>query len=357
MKKLLAIFIGVVVFGALGIATANFWLDPLNYSSWYHRKVAQEFEAGKNFAIYDPTIDYRGLRREHIRVMARAPDVMLFSGSRFELVGPDLFPGRTFYNAFVQRDYFDDMMAITDILESNNRLPKNLIMSIRYVTFRPHEKRPEGYQWKMFIPEAAAMARKLNVEPPSTFDHFPWGHWIDLFSVPRLTHQLTVRLNDKGEGMRAVTASQLPDMDVLRADGSMSFSVEHSKAFTPEAARKGSAKKAADDSSKPITAPDPKLLAQYKALLEYLTSKGVNVAIAVTPQHPAYWNAVVETPYGTMLKGLEDDMRRLTTAAGAQFVGGFDPGKANCSEAEFRDFIHVGNDCLKNVFDQIKLKN
>jgi hypothetical protein len=360
-QRLLAIFVATAAVVVAAIATANFWLDPMNYSTTYHRRAAAAFESGKNFAIYDPTIDYRGLRREHIRMMAKAPDIILFSGSRFELVGSDVFPKGTFYNAFVQRDYFDDMLAMVELLHSNNKLPKNLVMSSRYVTFRPHPSRPEGDGWKMFVPEAAAMARRLNVEPPSRWQHFPWAHWSTLLSVPRLMHQIQLRLKTDGDGIGATTAKSLPTMDVLLANGAISFSQQHSKSFTVEAARKGSAKKAEEDRGKKVTPPDPKLLAQYKAMLEFLVGKGVNVAIVHTPQHPAYWNGVKGSAYGDMLIAMEEEVRRITVAAGAQFVGSFDPAKADpskkiCTEAAFRDFIHVSNKCLKSVFDRIKLK-
>jgi hypothetical protein len=360
-KKLVVTFLATAVLVVLAIVTANFWLDPMNYSTTYQRRAARAFENGQGFAIYDPTIDYRGLRREHIRIMAKVPDIILFSGSRFELVGSDVFPRGSFYNAFVQRDYFDDMLAITELLTSNNKLPKNLIMSSRYVTFRPHASRPEGDNWKMFLPEAAAMAKRLNLEPPSRLEHFPWAHWLTLFSVNRLAQQIQTRWNTDSDGIGPTSAKQLPNMDVLLPDGAMSFSVQHNKSFTPEAARAGSAKKAKEDSSKKVAPPDPKLMAQYKALLEFLVGKGINVAIVHTPQHPAYWNGVKGSAYGNMLVAMEDEVRRVTQAAGAQFVGSFDPAKADpsqklCNEAAFRDFIHVSNTCLKSVFDRVKLK-
>lgn len=356
VKKLLVVFIATLVVGATAVVTANFWLDPMNYSTTYHRKAAAAFEAGKGFAIYDPTIDYRGLRREHFRTMAKTPEVVLFSGSRFELVHAGMFPGYSFYNSFVQRDYWDDNMAIAEILETADRMPKNLLLSVRLFSFRPHDKRPEGDQWKMFVPEAASMASRLNTEPPSRLDNFPWAHWLSLFSIDKLSHQIKMRWNHGGQGISVTDAKTLADMEVLHADGSLSFSDKHRKSFTPDAARAGSAKKAAEDRNKPVTKPDPKQLAQMKALLERLVAKGVNVAIVITPQHPAYWQGVAGSPYGQMLVDLENEVRGIATAAGAQFVGGFNPTVAGCPETAYRDFIHVENDCLQTIFSKIKLK-
>jgi len=287
--------------------------------------------------------------------MKTTPDLMLFSGSRFELISRDLFPDvRSFYNSFVQRDYFDDVPAFAHILDSNNRLPKNLLISVRWFSFRPHDQRQEGEQWKMFVPEAATMAGRLNMKPPSRVENFPYGHYLNLFSVKKLVHQLGLHWNTS-ETPGPTTEKILTDLDLLNPDGSMTFSRNHTKSLTPAAARADAAKKAAQDREKSLNA-DPQMLAQLKAVLEFLISKGVNVGIVITPQHPGYWEGVAGTEYGKQLVVLEDELRRLVLSAGGQFIGTFDPTKVNCSEASYRDYIHVGTDCLKMIFGAFKLK-
>jgi hypothetical protein len=199
------------------------------------------------------------------------------------------------------------------------------------------------------------MAQRLNTEPPSRIDNFPYAHWLNLFSINKLTHQIKMRLNHEGDGLGPTTAQSLPNMDVLRADGSLAFSDKHRKGFTPEAARAGSAKKAAEDVKKVPVKPDPKQLAQLKMLLEFLKAKGVATTILITPQHPAYWDGIAGSPYGQTLVDLEQELGRITSAAGAQFVGSFNPHNAKCPETAYRDFIHVENDCLQTIFDKIKL--
>src|SRR5207248_9832601 len=90
-----AALVTVVGAGVLLIAGANYFLDPLHFSASGQRQVAAVLLSGKNYAVFDANMDFRGLRREAIGQMTRTPNVIVFGGSRFELATPDLFPGRS----------------------------------------------------------------------------------------------------------------------------------------------------------------------------------------------------------------------------------------------------------------------
>lgn len=105
--------------------------------------------------------------------MRATPDVIAFAGSRFELATKELFHGRTFYNAFVHNDYFEDLLAIAELLRANGRLPRTLIISVRFLSFVPPAQR-ETEEWKMFWPEYRAMAERLGIEKVPLAENLPW---------------------------------------------------------------------------------------------------------------------------------------------------------------------------------------
>jgi hypothetical protein len=207
------LFAGVLLLGSAAIVSMNFWLDPLNFDARFQNQVAREFEQGGNHAVYDLNVDFRGLRREHIRQMKITPDVVIFAGSRFELASRNLFPNRSFYNAFGHSDYFEDLLAITELLRANDRLPKNLVLSVRFATFLPLAERKTD-EWKMFWPEYRAMADRLGVDKVSFADNFPWRHWTQLLSIEALKHRLQLAASKK-PAPGPTSADRLPDMALL----------------------------------------------------------------------------------------------------------------------------------------------
>src|SRR5258706_182719 len=72
-RRFLAALVALVCAGVLLIAGANYSLDPLHFSVSGQRQVAAVLLSGKNYAVFDANMDFRGLRREaiakiHVRV-------------------------------------------------------------------------------------------------------------------------------------------------------------------------------------------------------------------------------------------------------------------------------------------------
>ncbi len=345
------LFAAAVAATSLTIAAANRHFDPLNFSAAGQAVAARHLEDGKNLTVHDPNFDFRGLRREHIRLMTRTPDVIAFAGSRFELARADLFPDKTFYNAFVHSDYMEDLLAFVELLHANGRLPKTLVLSVRFATFLPVEARTDA-EWKMFWPEYRAMADRLELPKVPLADNLPLTHWGQMFSMSLLKRQIAMRLTaDELPGPTADATH--PKFDVIRADGSLVFSAAHQGSFTADSARAealGRAKKVSERKSWPV---DAERMATLAPLLQFLRQNDVNVAIAITPHHPAYWNALVDKPYGKTLALIEAQVGKIAMDNGAVLVGSFDPAKAGCEEKSFRDYIHLDEACLQKVFAKV----
>jgi hypothetical protein len=346
-----SLFASIAAATAFAIAAANWYLDPLNFSASGQSVVASQLHQGLNVQVRDPNFDFRGLRREQVRLMEQTPDIIAFAGSRFELASAALFPGRSYLNAFVHNDFIEDLFAFTQLLDANGRLPKTLILSVRFATFLPLSARQDD-EWKMFWPEYRAMADKLGISKVPLTDNLPFNHTSKLFSVSLLKRQLALRFNSD-EAPGTTRAASHPKFDVIRSDGSLAFSAAHQGSFTPESARAsavGSARKVASKANWPV---DAERVAMLAPLLKYLRDKGVQVAIAITPHHPAFWNALIGTPYGNALASIEAQVSKIAAGQNAVLVGSFDPAKAGCQESSFRDYIHLDEACLHKVFGKI----
>jgi len=369
-RRFLAALVAVVGAGVLLIAGANYVLDPLHFSASGQRQVAAVLLSGQNYAVFDANMDFRGLRREAIAQMTRTPDVIVFGGSRFELATPDLFPGKSFYNGFVHNDVFEDLVAFSGLLYEHKRLPKNLVLTIRYKTFLPIDPvLRETDEFKLFWSEYRSMADRLGIEKESLLDVVPLGYWSHLLSVDNIVRHVSYRLDGKRQG--PVDAATLDDMDVIRADGSMAFSKEHSASFRTILLSRGvtnmfsnadtidqdSEQRAAKMSKRAAWPVDPKRLEALGVLLAFLKEQGTHVAIAVTPCHPAYWKGSLGSPYGNSLVSMEERVRAIAAKEGATVVGSLDPDRVGCQAENMRDFIHPDEICLKKVFKDIPVKD
>ncbi|HEY0481581.1 MAG TPA: hypothetical protein VGD37_28890 [Kofleriaceae bacterium] len=369
-KRFLRYLIILVGTGLAAIAIANYLLDPLHFRRSVLREIAAAHQSGKNYAVYQANLDYRALRREAVALMTKTPQIIVFGGSRFELARADMFPGKTFYNAFVHNDVYEDALAFAGLLYEHQRLPKNLILTARFKTFLPIDPElRETEEFKNFWSEYRAMADRLGLAKEPLWNVLPVGYWSNLFSISNIRRQLSYHLKGRHEG--PVDADSMDDMDVLHADGSMAFSKEHSASWGDLLLSRGvknmvstaatvaedaelRAAKMSERSEWPI---DPERIEGFGKLLAFLAQQGTHVTIAMTPFHPAYHHRMAGSPYGKSLAAMEDKLRAVAAANAASVAGSLDPDKVGCKESNFRDFIHPDAVCLKIVFAQIAIKD
>jgi hypothetical protein len=369
-KRFLRYLVGLVVAGVAAVAVANYLLDPLHFRTQVLHELAATLQSGKNYAVYDANMDFRALRREAVELMGKTPQIIAFGGSRFELATADMFPGKTFYNAFVHNDMYEDLVAFSGLLYEHQRLPKNLIFTVRYKTFLPIDQElRESDEFKNYWSEYRSMADLLGLAKEPLLKVLPFAYWSNLLSVDNIRRQVSFRWNGKHQG--PVEVDSMDDMDVIHADGSMAFSKEHSASFRDLLFSRGvknmfsSASSVGEDAEQRAAKmsqlaewpTDPKRIEGLGKLLAFLEQRGTHVTIAITPFHPAYYRRTAGSPYGKSLAAMEESVRAVAAANGSSVAGSLDPDKVGCKEASFRDFIHPDAVCLKTVFDQIVIRD
>src|SRR6266581_2087174 len=315
-KRFLAALAAAVGAGVLSIAGANYVLDPLHFSASGIRQVAAVLLSGKNY------------------------------------------------------DMFEDLVAFSGLLHEHKRLPKNLVLTVRFKSFLPIDPAlRETDEFKLFWSEYRSMADRLGIQKESLLDVVPLGYWSHLLSVDNIVRHVSYRLDGKRQG--PVDAATMDDMDVIHADGSMAFSKEHSASFRTILLSRGvtnmfssadtidqdSEQRAAKMSKRAAWPVDPKRLEGLGVLLAFLKKEGTHATIAITPFHPAYWKGSMGSPYGNSLISMEERVRAIAANEGATVVGSLDPDRVGCQASNMRDFIHPDEICLKKVFKDIPVKD
>jgi len=344
---LVAVVAGLL-FGTVG--TVNYRLNPLVYNDAAIREVAGHLDAGQNYANYDPNINWRALRREQIRQWTSTPDVIVFGGSRWWEAHHDLVPGKTFANLWVSNDQSEDALALTYLLEQANRLPKTLVLSLRFISFQPPAER-DASEWQEWAPEYTAMADQLGRPKHNLATNAPVKARSAMFYAPGAWDR-SVQVS-KVDAVPHVTGElEQPQLETIAADGSIYWSKASKAKFT-----KPNVDKAVKAELRRIgtTAPniDMSLVDDLEAVVRHLTSKGVRVVLAQTPYHPTFWNTVQTRPFGAMLHRLEGIAQQLADRDGVLAVGGYDPAPFGCAASDFIDQIHANTACVGKVLHRI----
>ncbi|UBU18502.1 hypothetical protein [Nonomuraea gerenzanensis] len=344
LYTLLTLGLAVLLFAGVGVW--NYRLNPLAYDRGHIREVAGMLAQGQNYANYDTNINWRALRREQIYQLKAAPDVVVFGGSRWWEAHADLFPGQTFLNAWVSNDQAEDALALAYMLDRAGKLPKTLILSLRFISFQPPAER-DAAEWQEWADEYRAMATRLGVPAHSYFDTFPIKNWSGLFYAPAVferSRQVSAVPREPGPTSRL----QNPSLEIIAADGSIHWSeksiAKYTKKFVDGNVRKELLK--IGDRAPKI---DPALVDAMGKAISFLRGKGVRVVLVQTPYHPDFYTEVQKRPFGKTLNSLEAIAQDMSKRWGVISVGGYDPATFGCVAADFIDQIHSKPACLSKV--------
>lgn len=336
----------------IGVATiwnGNQIYGPEMYATNGMVPAAEAFSEGKNYAVFDLNINIRRLKEETIARFTKTPDVIILGASHWQEAHADLLPDKNFYNAHVHRDYWEDLLGVTEILVSHNRLPKKMIISIRDLQFTPLASRKD-FLWEPGIPYYRAMADRLGIEKEGYWQSLPYNRMRSLFSFSMLFDNLT-RWYNAWERPHATSEHQFKSLDTLLPDGSIVWSTDHLHIFTQERARAESIKLAdARANSQPEI--DLHGVAAFEKLLDYLKAQGVSVYLINPPFNPIYYDRIQGTPYAEGLAKVAALMNRLSTDHNLPLLGSFNPHVVGCEASMYIDAEHSNSKCLKKLIDQ-----
>jgi hypothetical protein len=310
---------------------------------------AQAFARGENFANFDLNINIRKLRELHVAEMTETPEMVLFGASHWQEAHGNLIPHMKWYNSHIHREFWEDLLGMAYIWESNGRMPKKLVIALRDNIFAPMPSRPD-YLWEPGIPNWRKMADKLGVEKEPYWKSLPWHRFREKFSLSMLFNNV-VRWANAEELPHATADSSFKELDVLLPDGSITWSKDHMHVFTKERTLQESLNFAK------VKIKSPPLIEQrgvdaFEKLIKHLQKQGVTIYFVQPPYNPQFWDAVQGTAYMDGLKPVIDLQKKLAEKYGIRTFGGFDPKSVGCVPEEYIDSEHANPACLQKIFNQ-----
>ena len=350
-RPLLHLFL-VLLFSIAGLGLiwfGNARFAPLLFDVAAVEQVAATLASGSNYATFDLNINSRALRRAHIANLTETPDVAVMGASHWQEAHASLVPGRYFYNAHVHRDYYEDMLAVVEMFVSNNRLPKQLIITIRDNLFTPVADRTD-FLWMPAIPDYREMAKRLKLPT------HPWAETIPLPQIREGFSLANLHANAKrwfGAWVRPheTNVGKLETLDILLADGSISWSRRHDMLFTPASARE-KALSFADQRRNDPPRIDPDGIVAIDRLLAFLRDRDVEVILAHPPFNPIFYDTLQGSPYMEGLERVKALTRYLAKKYRLHIIGSFNPHDLGCGAELYIDAEHANPKCLQKILDQ-----
>jgi hypothetical protein len=337
--------------GGLGLITmANRQYAPEMYEPSYMATVAEALAAGESYAVFDLNINIRKLRDEHLQRLPEKPNVIIFGASQWQEASADLTSMSGYYNSHVHRDYYEDVLGMTEVLVRHEKLPRHLVITVRDRMFTPVGQRTD-FLWLPGIPYFQAMAKRLGLQQHGMIDTYPLQRPRELLSLAMLFGNAT-RWHNATDWPYPTAADQHATLDLLRPDGSIRWSNEHQALFTQDRSRKLALEHAAGAIANPPMI-DPRGVEALDTLLAYLGVRGVKVHLAHPPFNPKYFDAVKGTAYMTALSQVEGVVRELAAKHKLSLVGSFNPADLGCTAEMFIDAEHAQAPCLRRLLADV----
>jgi hypothetical protein len=310
---------------------------------------AEAFSRGKNYATFDLNINIRQLREQQVARMTKTPDVVLLGASHWQEAEETLLKHKDLYNSHIHRDYWEDLFGMIEMWERHDRLPKQMIISLRDNQFMPIEVRRD-FLWEPGIPGWRRMADKMGIPKESFWKSYPWQRLRERLSLQMLFTNLT-RWYNAEELPHETSRTKFDSLDVLLPGGSIIWSQQHTDFFTQERA-KYEAETFADFKIENPPVWEQRGLENFEKLLKYVQSKGVEITFVFPPFNPLYWDRVQNTKYSARLDEYVSIIKGMADRHKIAMIGSFNPYNVGCTKEQYIDAEHANATCLQNIFDE-----
>jgi hypothetical protein len=344
-----AVFMLATMLGIGTVYNANQKFAGEMYGDGPMTAAAEAFSKGKNYATFDLNINIRQLREQHLARMTKTPDVVLFGASHWQEADENLLKHKDLYNSHIHRDYWEDLFAMVEMWERHDRMPKQLIISLRDNQFMPIEVRRD-FLWEPGIPGWRRMAEKMAIPTESFWKSYSWQRLRERLSLQMLFTNLT-RWYNAEELPHETDKAKYKSLDVLLPGGSIAWSQQHSDFFTQERA-KFEAETFADFKIANPPVWEQRGLDNFEQLLKYVQAKGVEITFVFPPFNPLYWDRVQNTAYSERLNEYVSIIKGMADRHKIAMIGSFNPYDVGCTKEQYIDAEHANATCLQNIFDE-----
>jgi hypothetical protein len=343
-KFFIKLLIIVVPIGTL-VALCNYFIDPANLFSAdrYVSGVAGILGKGNN-ADNVFNYDERLLQEKMIQHLNTTPDIIIMGSSRVMEIDNSFFPGQKVLNVGVSHANIYDIIAITGLLDSMNRVPQNIYLNVDPGLIS--KKATEEWQSLDFY-----YRRYITKNDPLRLIDIPTNlknqkKISSLFSLQYLKESLSFLF--KGLDKEIIDVGKnMPVIGGRLSDGSVCYSNEYKNPDTAlmrvtalETARK-----------EKLSEKDPEKIELLNGLLDFYARRNTKVHFILLPFHPAYYETI-NAHQQNLFKDYEKLYRTIASERNIAVTGTFDPGFYPIPQVQFYDMYHCSKKAIQTIFSK-----
>ena len=318
------------------MVSVNYTVDPARlFDEDYEKYMADVITSGKyvtNISNYDDRI----FQKEFILRQTQAPDLLVLGSSRSMQINSTFFKGAHVLNSSVAGATIEDIIALYQIYNLQNKLPKKIILGIDPWTFN---EKCEIERWKSlenfyydFVkkPANVSFLKYEQLISPSYFQYaIKTFFWRDK-ETPQATlqkfNETNTVLNDGSlvyrRSKREATFSEVESM-VAKYISEEIYGIEN------------------------FTEISESILRDFKLLVSDILSRDIEVVFFLAPYHPQVYKVATQK-YPMVLKS-EELIKKYASTHNIKVYGSFDPHALELNERDFYDGMHCKEDALKKV--------
>ncbi len=334
----------VVPIGTL-VALCNYFIDPANLFSAdkYVSGVAGILAKGNN-ADNVFNYDERLLQEKMIQLLNATPDIIIMGSSRVMEIDNSFFPGQKVLNAGVSHANIYDIISITGLLDSMNRVPQTIYLNVDPGLIS--EKATE--EWRSLDSYYRRFITKNDPDRALTIPaHLSNNKKLSsLFSLQYLKESLSFLFKGRDKDIIDV-GKEMPVIGGRLADGSVYYSNEYKNPDTTlvrvtalETARK-----------EKLSEKDPDKIELLNGLLDFYARRNTTIHFVLLPYHPAYYETI-NSHQQNLFREYEKLFRTIAGERNIAVTGTFDPGFYPILQAQFYDMYHCSKKAIQTIFSK-----
>lgn len=325
------------------IGGVNWYVDSYALLRVTYDDIAAQMAAGKHVeGLEDSDYNDRNLLAARIKGMNEPPQVMVLGSSRVYTFDHTMFGTDSFYNAGLSEATIYDLLAVSGIAASQDRLPETAVIGVDAFLFnRSHDNE----KWKELESYANYMMLTLDgkLSPEFSRPHKDTGRdFGKSVSLDYFRYNITL-LPERKRFAVSYTDDWVSEGYLKHSDGSVSYQRKlrevdagEVEEMTRQAMEEHVVYRMTDYRSI-----DDGHFSRFSELVDYLLGAGVEVILYLPPYSPMMYNYIESEEAFQITLEVEEKVKNFAAEKGIALYGSYDPAGCGLEMTDLYDVYHV----------------
>lgn len=328
------------------VGLINFIIDPAHiFDNKYEKGMVDIINSGNNVANIG-NYDERLFQKIFIKELSNPKNIISIGSSRSMQIRENLF-NNEFFNNSVSGASLEDYIAITQLYNSNNKLPENIILGVDPWIFNKNNNQD---RWQVLEEYYYSFInnKDIKINKSSFYDNLT-----NLLSIKYFQESIRYILNGNFNEKYFPTKDTSLSSKIKLNDGSLVYGINYRDVSISEIEDKAKNYINGDIYSiEKFNQIDDKYLNQFKMLINFYKSKNINITIFLPPYHPIVYKYIVNNDKYRMVNEVELYLNRFAQNNNIKLVGSYNPEKFNLNYDGFYDGMHPKEKSINKIFEK-----